>query len=53
MDVADTVYVMNLGSVIARGTPDQVRNDRAVIASYLGRRHGARVPTATAEVVGD
>jgi branched-chain amino acid transport system permease protein len=43
MDIADTVFVMGLGSVIARGTPDEVRTDEAVIASYLGRRHGGPV----------
>jgi branched-chain amino acid transport system permease protein len=53
MDVADTVYVMNLGSVIACGTPDEVRGDEAVIASYLGRRHAGHVPADAAEVVHD
>jgi ABC-type branched-subunit amino acid transport system ATPase component len=38
LDVADTVYVMDLGSVIACGAPDDVRNDEKVIGSYLGRR---------------
>jgi branched-chain amino acid transport system permease protein len=42
MDVADTVYVMELGSVIAHGAPDEVRRNEDVIASYLGRRHGAQ-----------
>jgi branched-chain amino acid transport system permease protein len=39
MDVADTVYVMELGSVLCSGPPEEVRRDDAVIASYLGRRH--------------
>ena len=38
MDVADSVYVMDLGEVIASGPPDEVRRDEQVIASYLGRR---------------
>jgi branched-chain amino acid transport system permease protein len=42
MDIADTVYVMELGSIIARGAPEEVRRDEAVIASYLGHRHAAR-----------
>src|SRR5205814_7979948 len=46
MDVADTVYVMELGSVIACGPPDEVRRDEAVIASYLGRRHAERAKEA-------
>ena len=41
MDIADTVYVMELGSVIAHGAPEEVRHDQNVIASYLGRRHAA------------
>ena len=48
MDVADTVYVMELGSVIAQGPPDEIRQNKDVIASYLGRRHG----TPTADVGG-
>ena len=38
MEVADRVFVMDLGEVIAVGTPDDVRGDERVIASYLGRR---------------
>jgi branched-chain amino acid transport system permease protein len=48
MDVADVVYVMELGSVIAHGAPDEVRSNQNVIASYLGRRHGARGEQAPA-----
>jgi branched-chain amino acid transport system permease protein len=39
MGIADTVYVMGLGAVIAHGSPEDVRQDEAVISSYLGRRH--------------
>jgi branched-chain amino acid transport system permease protein len=38
MDVADTACVMDLGAVIATGTPDEVRRDERVLESYLGRR---------------
>ena len=54
MDVADRVIVMDLGVVIGDGSPDEIRNDERVIASYLGRR-GSH-PTADAVVpdeVGD
>jgi ABC-type branched-subunit amino acid transport system ATPase component/ABC-type branched-subunit amino acid transport system permease subunit len=45
LDIADTVFVMDLGSVIARGAPAEIRTNEQVIASYLGRNaarsHGA------------
>ncbi|MBM3692896.1 MAG: ATP-binding cassette domain-containing protein [Actinobacteria bacterium] len=36
MAISDRVYCMEAGAVIAEGSPEQVRNDAAVIASYLG-----------------
>ncbi|MCB0994569.1 MAG: ATP-binding cassette domain-containing protein [Acidimicrobiales bacterium] len=36
MAISDRVYCLEAGSVIAEGTPDEVRNNPAVIASYLG-----------------
>jgi branched-chain amino acid transport system permease protein len=44
MDVADQVYVMDLGQVIAAGPPSVVRTDERVINCYMGRR--ARVPAS-------
>ncbi|MBS1883307.1 MAG: branched-chain amino acid ABC transporter ATP-binding protein/permease [Actinobacteria bacterium] len=48
MEVADSVYVMNLGEVIANAAPEEVRQDERVIASYLGRRAAVAGPAAPA-----
>jgi ABC-type branched-subunit amino acid transport system ATPase component/ABC-type branched-subunit amino acid transport system permease subunit len=60
MGLCDRVYAMESGRVIAVGTPDEVRNDPRVVASYLGTdgtaidrsggdvRKAARVPVRTA-----
>ncbi|MCY3631260.1 MAG: ATP-binding cassette domain-containing protein [bacterium] len=36
MSVSDHVYCLEAGQVIADGTPDRVRSDPRVVASYLG-----------------
>ncbi len=36
MSISDRVYCLETGRVIAEGSPDIVRNDARVIASYLG-----------------
>lgn len=36
MSVCDLIWVLDAGRVIASGTPDEVRNNPAVLAAYLG-----------------
>jgi ABC-type branched-subunit amino acid transport system ATPase component len=49
MGLCDRVYAMDLGQVIAEGSPEEIRNTPAVIASYLGTDETAigRSGTAT------
>ncbi len=36
MSISDRIYCLEAGAVIAEGSPEEVRNDPTVIASYLG-----------------
>lgn len=41
MGVCDGIVVLNYGRVIAKGSPEEVRSNPAVIEAYLGRKEGA------------
>jgi branched-chain amino acid transport system ATP-binding protein len=38
MNICEWITVMDFGETIARGTPEEVRNDPAVVEAYLGRQ---------------
>jgi branched-chain amino acid transport system ATP-binding protein len=37
LGVCDQVHVLDFGSIIASGPPEQIRNDPVVVSAYLGR----------------
>ena len=41
MGVCESIAVLNYGQVIAKVTPDQIRENPAVIEAYLGKKGGA------------
>ncbi len=40
MGICEGIAVLNFGRVIAKGTPDEIRNNPAVIEAYLGKKEG-------------
>ena len=41
MDIAERIVVLDFGSMIAEGTPDEIKNNPEVIRAYLGQAHEA------------
>jgi branched-chain amino acid transport system permease protein len=50
--LADTVYVLDHGEVIAHGTPAEVRQDEEVLRAYLGRNAQAAAAGMAVPVAG-
>ena len=40
MNVCEGIVVVNYGRIIAKGTPEQIKNNPAVIEAYLGKKEG-------------
>ena len=38
MGVCEGICVLNFGEIIAKGTPDEIKNDSQVIEAYLGKK---------------
>ena len=52
MGLCEHIAVLNFGRIIARGGPDQIRNDPQVIEAYLGREEDEAGTDMAGEIAG-
>jgi ABC-type lipopolysaccharide export system ATPase subunit len=52
MGLVDRMYAMEAGAVIAEGSPDEIRADERVIASYLGAELAAIERSGSTRLLG-
>lgn len=45
MTVCESICVLNFGKIIAKGSPEVIQTDPAVIEAYLGRKAEAKMKT--------
>ena len=42
MNVCEGIAVLNFGRIIAKGNPEEIQNNPAVIEAYLGKKKEAK-----------